>query len=152
MRKYYPWFIVLIFVVVSVPVGCHIFGPSNHSVKDYTQLCADAQAGRVDAIKLAVRNDRAALKARDWDEATLLHLTIGQNHKELAIYLLMKGWMSMREQPIVLLLFIWQPKTVTSNVFSFCWIIRQASMRSMRRVGHRRIAQSNGAIPKPRIS
>src|SRR4051794_16284962 len=91
MRKYYPWFIVLIFVVVSVPVGCHIFGPSNHSVKDYTQLCADAQAGRVDAIKLAVRNDRAALKARDWDEATLLHLTIGQNHKELAIYLLDEG-------------------------------------------------------------
>ena len=71
--------------------GCDLFTSSHHKIEDYTPVFADAQAGKLEAIKADVEKDRSVLTAKEWDDATLLHLAVGQNHKELAEYLLDAG-------------------------------------------------------------
>src|SRR5579862_8246900 len=71
--------------------GCGLFISSNHRTEDYTPLFADAAAGHLEGVKAAVSNDRSVLTAREWDNATLLHVAVGQNQREMAAYLLDEG-------------------------------------------------------------
>jgi ankyrin repeat protein len=71
--------------------SCGLFISSNHRTEDYTVLFADASAGNLEAVKAAVSKDRSILKAREWDDATLLHVAVGQNQKDMAAYLLDEG-------------------------------------------------------------
>jgi ankyrin repeat protein len=64
---------------------------SEHDTEQYTQLFSDAAAGNIVAIQVAVQKDKSVLTATEWDDATLLHLAVGQNHKELAEYLIAQG-------------------------------------------------------------
>jgi ankyrin repeat protein len=71
--------------------GCDLFTSSHHNIEDYTPVLADAQAGNLEAVKAAVEKDHSVLTAKEWDDATLVHLAVGQNHKEVAEYLLEAG-------------------------------------------------------------
>jgi len=64
---------------------------SEHDTQQYTQLFADAAAGNLASVQAAVQKDKSVLTATEWDDATLLHLAVGQNHKELTEYLIAQG-------------------------------------------------------------
>jgi ankyrin repeat protein len=81
--------VLLVFAVLQS--GCCLFAPSHHRIKDYKPVFADASAGNIEAIRRTVATDPAVLTAREWDDATLLHLAVGQNHKDLTEFLLDRG-------------------------------------------------------------
>jgi ankyrin repeat protein len=71
--------------------GCGLFTASHHRTEDYTVVSADASVGNVAAVEAAIKNDPSVIKAKGWDGETLLHLAVGQNHKDLADALLKDG-------------------------------------------------------------
>lgn len=83
--------IIFLYAISLLLQGCGLFISSQHRTEDYTPVFADASAGHLDAVKAAVKADPTVLKARDWDDATLLHVAVGQNQKEIAAYLLDEG-------------------------------------------------------------
>lgn len=90
MRKIHMTFVLLL-ILETLQSGCGLVAPSHHQIADYTPVFAAAAAGDLEAITLAVRKDHVVIAAREWDEATLLHVTVQQNHKELATFLLDQG-------------------------------------------------------------
>jgi ankyrin len=64
---------------------------SQHDTEQYTPLFAAASAGDLATVKAAIEKDKSLLNATEWDDATLLHLAVGQNHKDLVLYLLEQG-------------------------------------------------------------
>lgn len=90
MTKSRSFYFVLL-ILTALQSGCGLFAPSHHPIEDYKPVFADASAGNIDAVRRAVATDPSVLTAREWDDATLLHLAVGQNHKELAEFLLDKG-------------------------------------------------------------
>jgi ankyrin repeat protein len=83
-------FIVLI-ALSALLDGCGLFISSHHRTEDYTPVFADATAGNVEAVKAALKNDPSLIKATGWENTTLLHTAIEQNHYELAQMLLDDG-------------------------------------------------------------
>lgn len=90
MNKRFRPFVFLL-ALSLLTQSCGLFIPSHHRTEDYTPLFADASAGNLAAVKAAVDKDRSVLAAREWDDATLLHVAVGQNQKEMASYLLNEG-------------------------------------------------------------
>jgi ankyrin repeat protein len=90
MTKSLSFYFVLLIVTAFQSGGC-FFAPSHHRIEDYKPVFAAASAGDIDAVRKAFESDRTVLTAREWDEATLLHVAVGQNHKELTEFLLDKG-------------------------------------------------------------
>ena len=70
---------------------CALFVSSHHQTEDYTPVFADAAAGNVAAVEAAIKNNPAVIKVKEWDGATLLHIAVGQNHKDLTEVLLKDG-------------------------------------------------------------
>ncbi len=64
---------------------------SQHDTEQYTPVFAAATAGDLATVKAAIEKDSSLVTATEWDDATLLHLAVGQNHKELVAYLLEEG-------------------------------------------------------------
>jgi ankyrin repeat protein len=90
MNKRFRPFVFLL-ALSLLTQSCGLFVSSNHRTKDYTVLFANTSAGNLEAVKAAVSEDRSVLAAREWDNATLLHLAVGQNQKEMTEYLLDEG-------------------------------------------------------------
>lgn len=78
-------------VVSLAATGCATLISSEHRTEDYTPLFALASAGDVVAVQAAIRQDRSALTATEWDHATLLHEAVQQNHLELTQALINDG-------------------------------------------------------------
>jgi ankyrin repeat protein len=84
--------LIPLFLIFFALQGCRgLFAPSHHRTEDYTPVFAAASAGDLEAIKAAVKNDRSVLTAREWEDMTLLHDAVGQNHKDVAAFLLDQG-------------------------------------------------------------
>jgi ankyrin repeat protein len=84
----------LLALVVALSVfsgGCGLFVSSHHNSTEYSVVVSDASAGHLEAVKAAVQKDRSILKTTGWDGETLLHVTVGQNHKDVAEFLLNEG-------------------------------------------------------------
>src|ERR1700676_3341395 len=82
------YFLILLFCLGTFLNGCT---PSDHRTEAYTPVFAAATGGDLTAVGTAVDKDPALVKAREWDNATLLHGAVGQNHQDVAAYLLDKG-------------------------------------------------------------
>ena len=54
-------------------------------------MFAAAAGGDLPTVREAVGKDPYLVKATEWDNATLLHDAVGQNHQEVSAYLLDKG-------------------------------------------------------------
>jgi ankyrin repeat protein len=80
---------LLAFLVLSN--SCASVVSSQHDTEEYTPVFAAAAAGNIDAVKMAIQGDKSLLMATEWDDATLLHIAVEQNHKELVEYLLDEG-------------------------------------------------------------
>jgi ankyrin repeat protein len=92
MRRYRYYFILLFSISILVGIGgWELLSPSHHRTEDYTPLFAAATGGDLATVREAVDKDRSLLRATEWDNATLLHDAVGQNHQDLATYLLDKG-------------------------------------------------------------
>jgi ankyrin repeat protein len=89
--KYRLHQLVILVAISLLANGCGLFTPSHHRTEDYTVVCADATAGNIAAVETEIKNDPSVIKANGWDGETLLHLAVGQNHKELTDVLLKDG-------------------------------------------------------------
>jgi ankyrin repeat protein len=81
-------------VLVALALACQSCGlltSSNHDIEAYKPVFADASAGNLEAVKTAVEKNHSVLNAREWDDATLLHLAVQQNQKAMAEFLLNAG-------------------------------------------------------------
>ena len=83
--------LAILVAIALLANGCGLFTLSHHRTEDYTVVFADASAGNVAAVELAVKNDPSVIEAKGWDGETLLHLAVGQNHKDLTEALLKDG-------------------------------------------------------------
>jgi ankyrin repeat protein len=83
--------LVILAALTLVFDGCGLFISSHHRTEDYTPVFADATAGNVAAVEAAIKIDPTVIKAKEWDGATLLHIAVGQNHKDLTEVLLNDG-------------------------------------------------------------
>jgi len=90
MKNRLPQLVILV-AISLLASSCGLFTASHHRTEDYTVVSADASAGNVAAVEAAIKIDPSVIKARGWDGETLLHLAIGQNHKDLAEALLKDG-------------------------------------------------------------
>lgn len=54
-------------------------------------MVAAATGGDLATVRGAVQNDPTLVKYTEWENATLLHDTVGQNHIDVATYLLEQG-------------------------------------------------------------
>jgi ankyrin repeat protein len=71
--------------------GCALVVPSHHRTEDYTPLFAAASAGNLGEVSREVDANPALVSEKEWDDATPLHDAVGQNHQDVASYLLDKG-------------------------------------------------------------
>jgi ankyrin len=90
MHKRTSWLAVCFVLTVYVS-GCALISPSRHATEDYTPFFAAVSAGDLAEVKRDVEATPALVKATEWDNATPLHDAVGQNHQEVAAYLLDKG-------------------------------------------------------------
>jgi|SRR6185437_11005895 len=81
-----PWL-----VLATLSSGCGFYVPSHQRTEDYTPVFAAASGGDLVTLKKDVDADPRLVKATEWDNATLLHDAVQQNHQEAAAYLLDKG-------------------------------------------------------------
>jgi ankyrin repeat protein len=90
MKRYrhYP---ILSFLLLTLSSGCGLITPSHHRTEDYTPVVAAATAGDLNTVREAVHSDPTLVKYKEWDNATLLHDAVGQNHMDVAKYLLEEG-------------------------------------------------------------
>jgi ankyrin repeat protein len=78
-------------VLATLVTGCALFVPSHNSTEEYTPFFAAASAGNLAEVQQDVSANPDLVKAIEWDNATALHDAVGQNHKDMAAYLLDKG-------------------------------------------------------------
>lgn len=90
MKKHFRLWIILL-AVSLLSDGCGIVTPSHHRTEDYTPVFAAASGGDIDAVKVAFQKDRSILTATAWDDETLLHVSVQQNRKNVAEFLLKEG-------------------------------------------------------------
>jgi uncharacterized protein len=89
--KSYRYFLVLLLTLSTLSSGCGLVVPSHHRTEEYTPVFAAATGGNLPAVQQAVEKDPALVRATEWENATLLHDAVQQNHKDVAQYLLEKG-------------------------------------------------------------
>jgi len=89
--KRYGYFLILPLVLVTIYGGCALIAPSHQRTEDYTPVFAAASGGDLSTLKKDVDADPTLLRATEWDNATLLHDAVQQNHLDAATYLLDKG-------------------------------------------------------------
>jgi ankyrin repeat protein len=85
------YYLILFFAVSITFSGCGLVSPSRHRTEDYTPLFAAATGGDLTTVRAAVDKDPSLVRATEWDGATLLHDAVGQNHQDVAAYILDKG-------------------------------------------------------------
>ena len=90
MRRALVSGVILPCVIFCAGGGCTLFVPSHHDVESYTPIFAAADACDTAKVQQAVDRDAAALKATEWQRATLLHEAVGHNCVDLTKYLLNK--------------------------------------------------------------
>jgi ankyrin repeat protein len=88
--KSYRYFLVLLLTLSTLSSGCGLVVPSHHRTEEYTPIFAAATGGDFTAVQQAVEKDPSLVKATEWEDATLLHDAVIQNHIDLAKYLLEK--------------------------------------------------------------
>ncbi len=88
-KSRYKPFLLLAFVIVLN--GCSYLIPSHHRTEDYTPVFAAATNGDLAFVKQAVQNDPTIVDAKEWEDATLLHDAVAQNHADVAKFLLENG-------------------------------------------------------------
>jgi ankyrin repeat protein len=89
--KLYRCCLILFFTFSTALSGCGLVAPSHHRTEDYTPVFAAATGGDLTTIREAVDENPSLVRATEWDGATLLHDTVGQNHQDVAAYILDKG-------------------------------------------------------------
>ena len=89
--KIYRYVLVLLLTLSTLSNGCGLVVPSHHRTEEYTPVFAAATGGDLSAVQQAVEKDPNLVKATEWENATLLHDAVIQNHIDLAKYLLEKG-------------------------------------------------------------
>ncbi len=89
--KSYRYVLVLVLTLSTLFSGCGLVVPSHHRTEEYTPIFAAATGGDLTAVQQAVEKDPTLVKATEWENATLLHDAVIQNHIDLARYLLEKG-------------------------------------------------------------
>jgi ankyrin repeat protein len=89
--KLHRRYLFLLLALSTFSVGCGLISPSHHRTKDYTPVVAAATAGDLATVQDAVEKDPTLPQYKEWENATLLHDAVAQNHTEVAIYLLDKG-------------------------------------------------------------
>jgi ankyrin repeat protein len=85
------YYLILLFALSTVFSGCGLVAPSHHRTEGYTPLFAAATGGDLATVREAVDKDPTLVKATEWEGATLLHDAVGQNHQDVAAYILDKG-------------------------------------------------------------
>jgi ankyrin repeat protein len=86
--KHHRYYLILLFTLSTLLFGC---GPSEHPTEQYTPLFAAAAGGDLATVRAAVDKDPSLVEATEWEKQTLLHVAVGQNHQDVATYLLDKG-------------------------------------------------------------
>jgi len=89
--KRHRYCLIVWFAVATFYSGCSLFSPSHHRTEDYTPVFAAAAGGDLTTVREAVDRDPTLLKATEWDNATLLHDSVGQKHRDVAAFLLDRG-------------------------------------------------------------
>ena len=89
-------FIVLLCLAAIVAVSTSlyvfgVFGRSEHPTEQYTPVFAAAAGGDLTTVRTAVDKDSSLVKAKGWENETLLHVAVGQNQQDVAAYLMDKG-------------------------------------------------------------
>jgi ankyrin repeat protein len=84
------YFLAVLFVLSTLSSSCGLVAPSHHRTEEYTQVFSDATGGNLKAVQQAVEKDPNLVKATEWENATLLHDAVIQNHIDIAKYLLEK--------------------------------------------------------------
>jgi ankyrin repeat protein len=84
---------IFIFCIALAPLlgGCGLALPSQYRTQDYTPVVAAAVGDDLATLRRALDKDPALINMREWDDATLLHDSVGQNHLDVAKYLLNRG-------------------------------------------------------------
>jgi ankyrin repeat protein len=85
------YFLAVLLAISTLSSSCGLVVPSHHRTEEYTQVFADATGGNLKAVQQAVEKDPNLVKATEWENATLLHDAVIQNHIDIAKYLLEKG-------------------------------------------------------------
>src|SRR2546423_1616306 len=85
------YFLAVLFALSTLSSGCGLVVPSHHRTEEYTPVFANATGGNLQAVQQAVEKDPNLVKATEWENATLLHDAVIQNHIDIAKYLLEKG-------------------------------------------------------------
>ena len=75
----------------ALPYVLDFFGRSDHPTEQYTPVVAAATAGDLATVRAAVDKDPSLLKVKGWENQTLLHVAVGQNHQNVTAYVLDKG-------------------------------------------------------------
>jgi ankyrin repeat protein len=78
-------------VLVAFLSGCALIAPSHHRTEEYTPFFAAVSAGNLVEVQQDIDANPALIRATEWDSATPLHDAVGQNHQEVAQYLLGRG-------------------------------------------------------------
>jgi len=78
-------------IVVCFVSSCSLLVPSHHTTEEYTPFFAAVSAGNLAEVQQDISTDPALVRAMEWDNATALHDAVGQNHPDVAAYLLDKG-------------------------------------------------------------
>jgi ankyrin repeat protein len=89
--KRYRYYLLLLLVFPILYGGWSLVSPSHHRTADYTPLFAAAAGGDLATVRAAIDKDPTLVKATEWEKATLLHDAVGQNHQDVATYILDKG-------------------------------------------------------------
>jgi len=89
--KRHRYYLILLFALATPLSGCAPVSPSQHRTEDYSPAFAAATGGDLTTLREMVDKDPTLVKATEWDNATLLHDSVGQNHQDVAKYLLDRG-------------------------------------------------------------
>jgi ankyrin repeat protein len=83
--------LVVLFASSTLLYVFDVFGPSGHPTEQYTPVVAAAAAGDLATVRAAVDEDPSLLRVKGWENQTLLHVAVGQNHQNVTAYVLDKG-------------------------------------------------------------
>src|SRR5712664_3891561 len=86
--------LVCLAAIVAVSTSLYVFGVfgrSDHPTEQYTPVFAAAAGGDLTTVRTAVDKDSSLVKAKGWEDETLLHVAVGQNQQDVAAYLMDKG-------------------------------------------------------------
>jgi ankyrin repeat protein len=83
--------LVVAFAISTLLYVFDVFGPSYHPTEQYTSVVAAAAGGDLAKVRAAVDKDSTLVKVKEWENQTLLHVAVGQNHQDVATYVLDRG-------------------------------------------------------------